>query len=68
MRGSCAVNVEDGDDHRFRLRRPADEVGDGVNGIAFDTDKDDVCLSLVFFSRAGRHVKDMLALQVAVQL
>ena len=62
-----AVDVEDGDDHRAGLRRAAYQVGNGVDGVAFDADEDDVCFFLVFFGRRGGDVQGVFALQVAVQ-
>ena len=65
--GACAVDVEDGDDNGFGFRSPADEVGDGVDGVTFDADEDDVGFVLIFFGRAGGDVQGMFAFQVAVK-
>ena len=63
-----AVDVEYGYDHRVGLRRAADKVGNGVDGVALDAYEDDVGLPPVFLGGRGGDVQRVFALEVAVQL
>ena len=46
----------------------ADDIGDGVNGIAFHTDEDDIGLAGVFLGGEGGEGQGMLAFQVRLQV
>ena len=65
--GSCAKDVEYGDDHRLRGGSPLDQLCNRSDGVPLDADKDDIHLIRKLLSRCGRYMERMFTLQVAMQ-
>jgi hypothetical protein len=51
--GAGAVNIQDRDDYRVFVRGTFYQFRDGIYGVTFDADKDNVCFALEFFCGRG---------------
>ena len=73
---TCAVDIQDGDYYRAFVCGTLDKLRNGVYGVTFDADEDDVCLAVcrrgggkggVLFGGIGGYLQRMFAFQVGVQ-
>jgi len=59
--GAGSVNIQDGDYQGVLMRGAFQNILNGVDGISFYTNENDICLFVIFFGCAGFYGKIMFA-------
>ncbi len=59
--GTGSVNIQDGDYQGVLMRGAFQNILNGVDGISFYTNENDICLFVIFFGCAGFYGKIMFA-------